>query len=79
MISEWGFRNVFKCDGGNACYTLYKRSDGMLEAVYHYASFAHAGVCDMTDYSQTVLARSWNELRRKLAQKHPTGWSWVTE
>lgn len=72
----YDLRNVFERDNGQACYTIYCCGNGTVLATYHYASSAYAGVCDMTDYSQTVEAESWNELRRKLKEKHPTGWSW---
>lgn len=72
----YDLRNVFERDNGQACYTIYCYGNGACIATYHYASSAYAGVCDMTDYSQSVEAESWNELRRKLKEKHPTGWSW---
>lgn len=78
MANEWTFRNVFASKDSMACYTIHKRSNGALDAVYRYASSACANVCDMVDWTNVVTADSWNELVRKLERKHP-GWEWVTE
>lgn len=77
MSKGYPLKNSFVSDHGNTCYSIWVRGDGKgLIATYHYASSAASNVCDMTDCAQTVTAATWNELKRKLNEKHPTGWHW---
>lgn len=77
MSKGYYLKNMFVSDAGNACYSIWVHGDGNgVEAVYRYASFAAANVCDMVDCTQSITAETWNELKRKLNEKHPTGWHW---
>ena len=80
MSNGYPLRNAFQKKDGRAIYSIFVYGEGKgISATYHYASTAYSGCCDMTDYTQGVTAKTWNELKRKLKEKHPTGWHWVIE
>lgn len=69
--------NTFVSDHYNNHYEIWVHGNGKgVDAIYHYASSAAGNVCDMPDYSQSITADTWSELKRKLEEKHPTGWHW---